>query len=78
MPQRQNYNLDPTLPQRWIASLTHVLWKVVLATLLHTEIATSNSQHLYNKDIKRQINNFVPKSPQHWIVNSPHSTSWML
>ena len=61
-PQIQNYNLAPTLPQRWVVTLTHVLLQIlswqccfnveivtsILQRFRNVATTTSNSQHCTN------------------------------
>ena len=48
-PQIQNYNIAPTLPQRWVVSLTHVLLQILSwQCCFNVEIVTSNSQRFHN------------------------------
>ena len=61
-PQIQNYNIAPTLPQRWVVTLTHVLLQIlswqccfnveivtsILQRFRNVATTTSNSQHCTN------------------------------
>ena len=78
-PQIQNYNIAPTLPQRWVVTLTHVLLQILSwQCCFNVEIVTSNSQCFRTLLLQRQTLNIVPTLSQRWIVNSSHSISLTL
>ena len=52
MPQRQNYNVAPAMPRRWIKSSTqNTLWMLYWQRYYKVEIATSNSKRFFDVDL---------------------------
>ena len=57
-------------------------WRIEEDIYIGNVRATLKLRHkcnvLITSVLRRQIQNVVPTLPQRWIVNSPHSISWML
>ena len=52
IPQRQNYNVAPAMPRRWIKSSTqNTLWVLYWQRYYKVEIATSNSKRFFDVDL---------------------------